>query len=120
MPDCSVTCHHQANVAQSYQNPLYTNNLNKSKKNFISNNRWPTIEDIEDEEELEEDPEPMDEDDFSRRMASYPHSGPLHVSFVTCMSSKSKLVTACNQKSKDSRHNIFVTNVTNDITNVDA
>ena len=58
------------------------------KKNFISNNRWPTIEDIEDEEELEEDPEPMDEDDFSRRMASYPHSGPLRVPFVTSVSPK--------------------------------
>jgi len=46
----------------------------RSNKNFISNNRWPSVEDIEDEEELEEDLEPLDEDDFSRRMASYPHS----------------------------------------------
>ena len=53
----------------------------KSKKNFISNNRWPSIEDIEDDdEEIEEEMEPIEEDDFSRRMASYPHSGLLHLS----------------------------------------
>ena len=53
----------------------------KSKKNFITNNRWPSIEDIEDDdEEIEEELEPIEEDDFSRRMASYPHSGLLHLS----------------------------------------
>ena len=62
----------------------------------------------------------MDEDDFSRRMASYPHSGPLRVSPSVSPKLVRKLVTVCNQKSKDAWYNISVTNVTNDVTNVNA